>query len=366
MVEGLLMSQWIMEKINIQEILTALLSHLPWILTLTFAFLIIQLTSSWMGRSLFKSYESYPWMKSIKFWIPHLLFAVFSLSVCGIFFESPLIFKIFQLYFGVSLAFAVYHLIEPLTFWIQNKWTAQDPHYDHLFVFIKKTFKVLILILIGLMVLQNMGYNVTSLLAGLGIGGVAAALAAKDTLSNIFASFAILFDRPFVVGDWIQFDKTEGTVESIGFRSTQIKTFYDSVVSIPNFVLANQNVDNMGKRKFRRTRFTLGIQYSTPPEQIKAFIEGIKKIILSQEKTKKDYYQVSFSGYADSSLNIFVNLFLQVKNWNEELELRELIFLEILELAQKLKVEFAFPSQSLYIENIKQPSKGSTLEETLS
>ena len=202
-----------------------------------------------------------------------------------------------------------------------------------------------------------MGFNVSSVLAGLGLGGMAIAFAAKETLSNVFGSLMIAFDRPFSLGDWIQFDNIEGTVENIGIRSTQIKTFYDSVVSIPNSVIAQSKIDNLGKRQFRRTRFTLGITYSTPSNKIQNFVEGIKTIIQNHPKTKKDYYQVSFSGYADSSLNIFVNLFLQVKDWNEELTCRQEIFLEILNFAQKENVEFAFPSQSLYIERMKSHSK---------
>ena len=125
------------------------------------------------------------------------------------------------------------------------------------------------------------------------------------------------------------------------------------MISVPNFILANAQIDNLGKRKYRRTRFTLGVNYSTDPEKIKSFVEGIKNIVQSHSKTKKDYYQVSFSGYADSSLDIFVNLFLQVKSWNEELEFRQEIFLSILKLSHDLNVEFAFPSRSLYIENEK-------------
>ena len=291
--------------------------------------------------------------KGLRFWIPHSLFALSVLLInVVVTHDFPFITKFFQIYIGASVLFLIHHSLSPLSQWIQENKLKDYSHHQSFFAFFRKTLSFLIFIVGGLMIIQNLGYNVTSILAGLGLGGLAVALAAKDTLSNIFGSLVILFDRPFAVGDWIQFDKIEGTVETIGFRSTQIKTFYDSVVSVPNFTIANAQIDNMGKRKFRRTRFTLGITYSTPPEKIQNFIKGIQDIIQKHPKTKKDYYQVSFSGYADSSLNIFVNFFLQVTNWNEELEFRQDVFLQVLKLAQQINVEFAFPSQSLYIEKM--------------
>ena len=291
--------------------------------------------------------------KGLRFWIPQSLFALSALLIHTVIpYNFPLITKIFQIYMGVAVLFLLQNALSPLIHWLQENKLKEYSQHRAFFAFFRKTLSFLIFIVGGLMIIQNLGYNVTSILAGLGLGGLAVALAAKDTLSNIFGSLVILFDRPFVVGDWIHFDKVEGTVESIGFRSTQIKTFYDSVISVPNFTIANAQIDNMGKRKFRRTRFTLGITYSTPPEKIQSFIKEIQNIIQKHPKTKKDYYQVSFSGYADSSLNIFVNFFLQVANWNEELQFRQDVFLEILKLAQTLQVEFAFPSQSLYIEKM--------------
>ncbi len=262
-----------------------------------------------------------------------------------------------HIYLGGSIIFLTHHSVDPIFDGIQSRWLHQGSLNKNILVLIKKIISFLIVITGGLLLVQNLGYNITSLLAGLGIGGVAIALAAKDTISNFFGSLVILLDRPFVIGDWIQFNETEGTVESIGFRSTQIKTFYDSVISVPNFIVANAQIDNLRKRKYRRTRFTLGINYATKSEKIKIFVDGIKSIIQNHEKTKKNHYQVSFSGYADSSLNIFVNIFLKAQNWNEELEIRQEIFLSILELSHKLNVEFAFPSQSLYIENIKNASQ---------
>ncbi len=224
---------------------------------------------------------------------------------------------------------------------------SSDSITKHLLPYSKRILKVFSSIVIILLFLQNSGVNVTSLLAGLGLGGVAIALAAKETLSHFFGGFTVIMDKPFSVGDWIVCNKVEGTVEDIGFRSTKIKTFYDSLLTIPNSVIADSIIDNLGKRRSRRTRITLNLTYDSPPEKISAFVEGIKKIIQSNPQTRKDYYQCYFSGYGPHSLNILLNFFLKVSDWDSELLQKQAIFLEILKLAKKMDLKFAFPTRTL-------------------
>ena len=295
------------------------------------------------------------WKKPIGKGIHHLILAgSVTLFIQG--FSTPSL--IFRAWIGVCLLWIFYHLMEPVYFLIQKQFEKEEKELKYLFSFVEKLIKVTILIIGGLLIAQNIGLNVTSLLAGLGIGGIAIALAAKDSLSNFFGSFIIAFDRPFIPGDFICFDQIEGVVESIGIRSTQIRTFYDSTVSVPNSTLAQAKIDNLGKRKYRRTRFTLGVTYSTPPEKIENFTQGIKKLIENHPKSKKDSFQVSFSGYSSSSLDILVNVFFDVAKWGQELRCQQELFLDILKLAHKEGIEFAFPSQSLYIE--KMNSKQTT------
>lgn len=222
----------------------------------------------------------------------------------------------------------------------------------HILPYSRKILKGLISITLILIFLQNSGFNVTSLLASLGIGGIAIALAAKETLSNFFGGFTVIADKPFSIGDWIVCNNIEGTVEDIGFRSTKVKTFYDSLLTIPNSVISNSIVDNLGKRKARRIRVTLDITYDTSPENILAFVEGIKNIIQSNSHTRKDYYQCYFTGYGPHSLQILLNFFLKVSDWDSELLQKQNIFLEILRLSKKLKVNFAFPTQTLDIAHL--------------
>ena len=150
-----------------------------------------------------------------------------------------------------------------------------------------------------------MGFNVTSLIASLGIGGIALAFGAKETLSNLFGGLNIIADQPFSVGDYISCKKIEGTVQDIGFRSTKIKTFYDSVVTIPNALISDSIIDNLGKRQYRRVRFTLDITYNTPGEKIESFVSSITDIIKQHPLTKKDSFQCYFDGYGESSFKDF-------------------------------------------------------------
>ena len=219
----------------------------------------------------------------------------------------------------------------------------------HLLPYTKKLLKVLTALVLILLFLQNAGFNVTSLLAGLGLGGVAVALAAKESLSNFFGGFAVIMDKPFSTGDWIVCNEVEGTVEDIGFRSTKIKTFYDSVLTVPNAVISASTVDNLGKRKARRTRLTLDLSFDTSAEKIPPFVEAVKNIILKNPYTRKDYCQCYFAGYGAYSLQIFLNFFLVVPDWDTELLQKQNIFLEILKLSKKAKVDFAFPTQTLNV-----------------
>lgn len=262
---------------------------------------------------------------------------------------------------GYSLILLLYQLLDIFEIYLAKFIkTEKDALHRQVIPYFKRILKVLIAVVAVLVVLQNAGFNVTALLASLGIGGVAIALGAKETLTDIFGGLTIIVDKPFSVGDWIVCNDMEGTVMDIGFRSTQLKTFYDSVITVPNSVIADSVIDNLGRRQARRTRFTLDLVYDTSPEEMEAFVEGIKNIIASNPYTRKDYYQAYFHSYQDSSLQILVNFFLKVSNWDEELLQKQNIYLEILRLSQELNVSFAFPTQTVEVNrlpNVENPVK---------
>ncbi|MBC7203756.1 MAG: mechanosensitive ion channel family protein, partial [Pusillimonas sp.] len=186
----------------------------------------------------------------------------------------------------------------------------------------------------GLMVYaaHKAGIPAYSVITGLGIGGLAVALAARETLANLLGSMMIMFDRPYQIGDYIRLGDDAGTVEDIGFRSTRIRTFHDSVLSLPNANCVSMPVDNLGRRVYRRVSTTIGIRYDTPPERIEAFVEGIKEIVLANPYTRKDFFHVYLNDFGSSTLNILFYIFLRVPDWSTELAERERLLLEVIRL----------------------------------
>jgi MscS family membrane protein len=201
---------------------------------------------------------------------------------------------------------------------------------------------------------DRIGLPAYSVLAGLGVGGLAVALAAQQTIANLIGSLIIMVEKPFSVGDSIKLKDTEGVVENVGFRSTQIRTLYNSLVTIPSSQVVNGTIDNMALREYRQIKIDLGLVYDTPIEKIKAFIEGIKQILEAHSNTRKDSFYVFFYQFGSHSLDILVDFSLKVPSRMDELTERQQIFLDILHLAEIMEVEFAFPTQTLHITDLEE------------
>lgn len=271
---------------------------------------------------------------------------------------TPLLF-VFHFIILIALIQFIFKAIEALEkLFIHHGNQSESRMVDMLAPFIAKSLKALTAILGFLIFLQNSGINVVSVLAGLGLGGLALALAAQDTAANIFGSITIFLDQPFRVGDAIKIQDVEGEVESIGFRSTRIRTFYNSLITIPNSVVAKEKIDNMGLRPCRRIRHTLGLTYNTTPLQIEEFCQNLRELAQSLPNCIKDSVTVAFNGYGESSLNILVNFHIHAIDLKEELELQQNFLLEVLKLAQRQKIDFAFPTRTLQIERGDKPSIG--------
>jgi MscS family membrane protein len=226
---------------------------------------------------------------------------------------------------------------------------------DQLIPFVSKTIKLFLIVTGVLVVAQNMGYSISGLIASLGIGGIAVAMAAKDTIANLFGSIMLLVDRPFMVGDWIKTSKFEGVVEEIGFRSTRIRTFAQTLVNVPNSMLANMVIDNIDARSKRRIKMRIGITYATSTEKMQQAVAGIEKILKDHPGVDQDFSLVKFDNFDDSALSIFLYYFSKDKNWTVYLQVRQEVNLQIMQLLESLELEFAFPSQSLYIEQMLEP-----------
>ena len=209
-------------------------------------------------------------------------------------------------------------------------------------------------------ILDYLDVNVTALLAGLSIGGLALALAAQDTVKNFFGSIMIFIDKPFQIGDWIHFKDVDGTVEEVGIRSTRIRTFANSLTYVPNALLADSIVDNMGLRVYRRFKTDVAITYDTPPEIIEKFVQGIREIIKMHPTTRKDYFEVHLNSFGTSSINILIYMFFEAPSWTDELRGKHEILYAIIKLADRLGVRFAFPTQTLHIEEMPSAGTSST------
>ena len=199
---------------------------------------------------------------------------------------------------------------------------------------------------------DQVGLPAYSVLAGLGVGGLAVALAAQQTLANLLGSIIIMVEKPFAIGHWIKVKDMEGIVEDVGFRSTRIRTFYDSLVTIPSSQMVSSTVDNMELREYRQIKTLLNLTYDTPVEKIERFIGGVRHIIETHPDTRKDNIQVVFNDLGPNSLDILMNFFLKVPSRMDELMGRQAILLDILRLAEGMGVRFAFPTQTLHIESL--------------
>lgn len=256
---------------------------------------------------------------------------------------------------GVWLA---YRLIDVLSDFLSERASATESKLDdQLIPLVSKTLKFFVVVVGSLFVLQNRGVNVGSLLAGLGIGGVAVALAAKDTLANFFGSVMIFIDKPFQIGDWVVLGSTEGIVEEVGFRTSRVRTFYNSLVTVPNALVTNSVVDNYGARRYRRYSTTLGLAYDTPPEKLEAFCEGVRALITRTPGMRKDFYMVELKGFGASALEIMVYCFMDTPTWNQEMRVRTNLNLDIIRLAKDLGVSFALPTQTVHINSMPQPGE---------
>lgn len=221
---------------------------------------------------------------------------------------------------------------------------------DQIVSFVIKFLRVAVVMLGVMVVVREWGYDIAGLIAGLGLGGLAVALAAKDTVANIFGSITILLDRPFSVGDWIETPSVEGTVEDIHLRSTRIRTFANALVSVPNSILANNPITNWTLMKKRRIKYKLGVTYNTTHEQMEKCVKDLKSMLGNHPDIHPDTIFVYFNDFGDNALEIFLYFFTNTTNWQEYLSVRQDVNLKIMKIIEQNGMSVAFPSRSIYME----------------
>jgi len=267
-----------------------------------------------------------------------------------------LIEKINRTFITIFIFWLLLQLIVPFSFVIKK---FEEQLTTALIDWTLKGLKILVIIIGIVAVLELWGIKVGPIIAGLGLLGVAVALGAQDLFKNLISGIMILMERRFKIGDVIHIaGEAEGIVEQIGFRSTLIRQFDSNLVMVPNFKFAERSVTNSSRRINRRIRWIIGLEYRTTVEQLKNMRNQIKEFIDKDKNFKNDdksYFSSSFvriDSFSDSSIDMLVQCFTNVTNWNEYIKVKETLAITIKEIVENEKAGFAFPSQSLYLESL--------------
>ncbi|MEA3471463.1 MAG: mechanosensitive ion channel, partial [Thermodesulfobacteriota bacterium] len=246
----------------------------------------------------------------------------------------------------------LYRLLDVLEYELTRFVMRDDNEFDMNFVQMVRVVARTLVVIFGVIYLLKAvtGKPMTTLLAGLGIGGLAVALAAQDTLKNLFGSFMLMIDKPFGVGDWVLVEGTHGRVEEIGFRCTRIRTFWGHLLSIPNEKMASITIENVASRPYIRRWMNVTITYDTPPDKVARSVEIIKEILKDKTELHPLYPpRVMFNDFNDTSLNILVVYWFGHNNYWKSVEFNEIVNFEILRAFEEEGIEFAFPTMTTYL-----------------
>ncbi|MBF9253194.1 mechanosensitive ion channel family protein [Pontibacter sp. 172403-2] len=274
-------------------------------------------------------------------------------------FLRTLTFRTYQVFVIIALTWVVLRLIDFAghIFNLRAEHTSSKLD-DQLVPFFKDFSKVLIVLLSFMVMLGTVfGVNVAGLVAGLGVGGLAIAFAAKESIENLLASFTIFLDQPFVVGDLVQVADITGTVEKIGFRSTRMRTLEKSFVTLPNKFMIDKALNNLSLRTFRRADFTISLTYNTTSAQMRAIIREMQAYIDQHPRTNQDG-RIRFKALSASSKDIMVLYFVATMDWDEYIDVKEEINYKIVEIVERNGAAFALPSQTVYLQQPASPEAG--------
>lgn len=262
--------------------------------------------------------------------------------------------KIAQAVIAIAVAYGLYRMVDIAEYYLQH-WTSKTKTKldDMLVPVVRKSLRITIAIVSAIYIIDNiLEQDIQSILLGAGVGGVAIALAAKDTIANFFGSITIFADRPFQVDELVKIGEHLGVVEEVGFRSTRIRTLQGSLVTVPNSTLVNSAMENFSRRPFIRRTSSITITYDSDSkgakkavEIIKEILAGIPEINIDSEKPPRVY----FDNFNDWSLNIYLSYWVKPVDYWLYKEVNERINLKIMERFEQEKIEFAFPTQTLYV-----------------
>jgi len=262
--------------------------------------------------------------------------------------------KIARVVAAIAAAYALYRLVDVIEYYLNRLIGKTETKLDDMLVpVVRKALRVTIAIVAVLLISENiLGANVKSLLLSAGVGGIAIALAAKDTIANFFGSITIFADRPFQMGELVKINGHFGPVEEVGFRSTRVRTLQGHLVTVPNSVIANSIVENVGRRPFIRRMSNITITYGSGHTKAKRAVEIIKEILANVPEVNADPERpprVYFNDFNDWSLNIYMSYWVKPADYWLYHEVNQRVNLEMMKRFEAEKIEFAFPTQTLYL-----------------
>jgi len=249
------------------------------------------------------------------------------------------------------LTWGLFNLSSVTTLLFPKLMSKLDINVDKIIVpFITKMLKTLVLMLGFSIIAQEWGFNINGFIAGLGLGGLAIALAAKETVSNLFGGVVLVTEKPFTIGDWIKTPSVEGTIEDITFRSTKVRTFAQALVTVPNSTLANEPIINWSKMGKRQVSFYLKIDIHTKKNKLQATISNIKEVLYEHPGVHPETILVSLESLNDSSADILLYFFTKVTDYNGYLQTKEEINYQIITILEEEKVLFSVPRSTVQVE----------------
>jgi MscS family membrane protein len=250
----------------------------------------------------------------------------------------------------ISMVWISMKLVDFIGLILMKKAEKTESKQDDQIVAFSTEFIKIIVAIFGLFIILSGVFRleIGTLVAGLGIGGLALALAAKESLENLLASFTIFLDKPFVLGDLVQVGSVIGVVEKVGFRSTRIRTLERSFLTIPNKKMVDTELDNLSLRTFRRVRFSVGLTYQTESEQIILIVKEIQEFIDQHPNTNQEG-KVRFTEFGSSSLDLMVQYFVDTMDWDVFLNVKQEINFKIIEIVKKHGSSFAYPSTTVFL-----------------
>lgn len=266
-------------------------------------------------------------------------------------FATPTEHKIVRSLFIWLAAWGIYNLTASTSFIFAHFVKRFDFQIDQIIIpFVEKLARAIVVVLAASIIAEEWGFNVNGFIAGLGLGGLAFALAAKETIGNFFGGIVIITEKPFSMGDWIKTPSVEGVVEDITFRSTRVRTFAQALVTVPNATLSNEPIINWSKMGKRQVAFHLGVTYSTSREQLETVVYRIKQMLIDDEDIHHETILVNFDRFNESSLDIYLYFFTNTIAFNDYLKVKEQVNFKIMEIFEEEDVEFAFPTRTLVID----------------